>query len=217
MYSETLGRLLVKSLASYRYHSVSLNNEKGRFHKRVCRLVANAFIPNPDNLETVNHIDEDKLNDHVHNLEWLSNRDNIRYSQAIRVVQVDPKTLETIQIHPSIRASGESLGDVEKHKNIYKACLNERSQAYNYFWFFEDDFLDMSVEELQQREYNQRSSAKAILQIDKDTNEVLNEFESITAAAKHLDRRTGGISSCLIGHAITAYGFKWKYKGVELQ
>lgn len=47
----------------------------------VHRLVAKAFIPNPDNLSDVNHIDEDKTNNHVSNLEWLSHRDNIIHSK----------------------------------------------------------------------------------------------------------------------------------------
>lgn len=46
---------------------------------RVHRLVAEAFIDNPLNLETVNHIDENTLNNDVSNLEWLSRLDNINY------------------------------------------------------------------------------------------------------------------------------------------
>ena len=45
------------------------------------RLVATHFIPNPDNLATVNHINENKLDNRVENLEWMSNRDNLQYSK----------------------------------------------------------------------------------------------------------------------------------------
>ena len=48
-------------------------------------LVAKAFIPNPSNLPVINHIDEDKTNNHVDNLEWCTNKYNIRYSQAKKV------------------------------------------------------------------------------------------------------------------------------------
>lgn len=43
------------------------------------RLVAESFIPNPNNLSDVNHKDENKQNNCVNNLEWLSHRDNMNY------------------------------------------------------------------------------------------------------------------------------------------
>lgn len=48
----------------------------------VHRLVAETYIPNPNNYDTVNHINEDKTDNRVENLEWLSNADNVVYSKA---------------------------------------------------------------------------------------------------------------------------------------
>ena len=47
-------------------------------------MVATAFIPNPHNLSDVNHIDEDKFNNRVDNLEWVSHRENVIYSKSRR-------------------------------------------------------------------------------------------------------------------------------------
>lgn len=61
------------------YYTIDLYNHDDKRHgypRSIHRLVAEAFIPNPDNLPVVNHKDGDKLNNSVENLEWVSFRDN---------------------------------------------------------------------------------------------------------------------------------------------
>ena len=63
----------------YSVCSIKVPN-KGWRSVRVSRLVALAYIPNPNNLPEVNHKDFDRTNSNVENLEWVSRRDNVRYS-----------------------------------------------------------------------------------------------------------------------------------------
>lgn len=73
-------RILKPSVTKNGYLNVVLCINQHKEHKLVHRLVADAFIPNPLNYKTVNHKDENKLNNCVENLEWLSTEDNNRYS-----------------------------------------------------------------------------------------------------------------------------------------
>ena len=63
------------------YKAVMIKYKNGKFRMRyVHRLVAEAFIPNPDNLPIINHKDENKLNNNVDNLEWCTQKYNCQYS-----------------------------------------------------------------------------------------------------------------------------------------
>lgn len=61
------------------YLIVKLLKDCIRKNMKVHRLVAEAFIPNPNKLKTVNHKDEDKTNNNVNNLEWMTLADNLNY------------------------------------------------------------------------------------------------------------------------------------------
>lgn len=60
------------------YCVLNLSDYGNKFQVRVHRLVAQAFIPNPHNLATVNHINHIKTDNRVANLEWMSNEDNAK-------------------------------------------------------------------------------------------------------------------------------------------
>src|SRR5574344_1553652 len=59
------------------YYCYQLRNENGVKNEYIHRLVAKTFIPNPENLPQVDHIDGDKSNNHVSNLRWVSVYDNV--------------------------------------------------------------------------------------------------------------------------------------------
>ena len=79
---------LTKQASGYLYAMVELANGKPK-NCRVNRLVAQHFLPNPDNLPEVNHIDGNKENNHVSNLEWSNRSENMKH--AIRTGLADPK------------------------------------------------------------------------------------------------------------------------------
>lgn len=73
-------KILSPSINNCGYKIIILNKPGSKvICKSIHRLVAEAFIPNPLNLSDINHKDENKLNNFVDNLEWVSHKDNMRY------------------------------------------------------------------------------------------------------------------------------------------
>lgn len=76
------GKILKQSLSRYGYLLIELSMVGITKKMSVHRLVAKEFIPNYNNLPQINHKDENKINNKINNLEWITNRDNVIYSQA---------------------------------------------------------------------------------------------------------------------------------------
>lgn len=70
------GDLMVGSIDHCGYRHTILNRKNRNFH----RVIAETFIPNPNNLPCVNHKDGNKLNNSVHNLEWCTHSENTLHS-----------------------------------------------------------------------------------------------------------------------------------------
>ena len=112
----------------------------------VHRLVALAFLPNPDNLPEVNHKDENKTNNMVGNLEWCSKSYNINYGtrnercgekilnrkDQSRPVKQFTKDGVFIKEYPSMHEVERQTGFYNGH--ISKCCNGKLKSAYCYIW-----------------------------------------------------------------------------------
>ena len=118
----------------YKYVNLWKNNKGKKFS--VHRLVAEAFISNPNNLPQVNHINKNKTDNRVENLEWCTNQYNSEYSFGKPVVQY---TLDGTLVREWPSASEVKRQTGWNRSGISQCCRGELKTAYGYKWCYKEE------------------------------------------------------------------------------
>lgn len=120
-------------------------------NKSVHREIAKIFIENPENKPQVNHIDGNRFNNHIKNLEWCTNSENVKHSHdklkrtfsAYGENHANSKTVSQyskdnilINIYGSVNEAGRQLGI--QFTNIAKCARGERKTAGGFVWKYEN-------------------------------------------------------------------------------
>lgn len=141
---QTSGKDLAISLNSQGYRKTIFSVNGVHTTPRVCRLVAMAFIPNPNNLPQVNHKDENKLNDCADNLEWCDNKYNMNYGTAPqRRGEKTRKAIEQYTLDGDFVRRWPCASIAEKetgiyHSHIAQCCKGKLIQTGGYVWRYAD-------------------------------------------------------------------------------
>lgn len=119
------------------YYHIGLRYEK-RKECTIHRLVAEAFLPNPNNLPFVNHKDENKLNNNVENLEWCTCEYNTNYGKGSlarnqRVIQYDTDG-NALKVWESMKEASEALQI--GHVGISACCRGIKRTSGGFVWTY---------------------------------------------------------------------------------
>lgn len=135
--------ILKGTLDNVGYITVTLSKNSKNKKYRVHRLVSQFFIPNPDNFPQVNHIDGNKQNNNVNNLEWCDNNYNIHHAikNGLWGHRSDniKKKVNQYDINNIYINSYESITEAEKklginNTSISQCCKGKRKTAGGYIW-----------------------------------------------------------------------------------
>lgn len=174
-------------------------------------LVAKAFIPNPNNLPMVNHIDENKTNNHVENLEWCTNQYNVRYSNA-KAVDVYTKDGEFIETLEAISDAVSKYG-IET-SNVSRCCKSQYGTCKGYQFRYHGE--PFSKKPLVFTEYQRRKSRRGHscnegryipINVYSTTGDFIKTYENLSQAADACGTTTGNICKCYRGELLTNKGY----------
>lgn len=138
---EGIEKILKPSISSSGYLTVSLYDNLGIPHtKAVHRLVAEAFIPNPENKPTVNHINQNPIDNNSDNLEWATYLENNihagRAEKQFKNIVAYNKDMTIFKEYSSLKEATEDLGI--KSNSISMALTGKRRTCGGFNWRYKD-------------------------------------------------------------------------------
>ena len=134
-------RILRPGIDRYGYYKIMIYKDSVRKTFKLHRLVAQAFIPNPENKPQVNHKDENKLNNCVNNLEWSTAKENSNYGS--RNERLSRKILQYSKSGDFIR-EWQSAVEVKRvlgiaNSHIIACCKGKRKSAGGFVWGYKEE------------------------------------------------------------------------------
>lgn len=213
------------------YLCVNLRQEEKPVTLMVHRLVAKAFVPNPDNLPIINHKDENRQNNRADNLEWCTAQYNVTYGHALELRYEKLKKCPVamfkpdgtlIRTFPTAKDAERFIGKRGASRNIIMCCNGSRHHRtnYGYKWSYVIDGKiqpptpDPTPEEKAasnrlRSEHHGRK--RAVEQISLE-GVLIAEYDSIIKASGAVGVAESVIRRAAAGKYKTAGGYRWRYK-----
>lgn len=208
-YNTITGRFL-KGQINYKNQYLSYNLTMPDGSMKRCyahRLVAQAYIPNPLNKKEVNHLDGNKQNNHVDNLEWVTSAENKQHAltHGLRTFKhVFCFTKDKVCVAEYIDIAAAAKATNLSYSTIFQE-LNKPIKALSggFFWSY-DNILGETIT------YENTGKAKRVNQYDKN-NKFIMSYPSTGTAARALGCGSQHIGECCRGKIKSYKGYIWRY------
>ncbi len=148
-------KILKLNISNNGYYTIALYKNKRSKYFTVHRLLAKTFISNPQNFPVVNHIDQNKLNVIISNLEWCTYKYNSTESYRLtnrkgsmlnKKGELCPNSIKVIQydLNNNFIKEWASMHDASRslnisYQNIWKVCRGTRKQTGGYIWKYSEE------------------------------------------------------------------------------
>ena len=208
-YNDKTGKYLkgqINCRSGYFSYVITLPNGNKR-RLAAHRLVAQAYIPNPDNKKQVNHKDGNKLNNCVDNLEWATQEENQQHAVELELrsfahIFCFNKDKELVaeykNIHEAARAAHISSCIIQQEVN-----KDIKALSGGFYWSKEKKLGQTII-------YNNVGKAKKVLQYDLN-GKYITSYDSTGIAAKAIHGVHSHIGECCRGKIKSYKGFIWRY------
>ena len=221
------GKLMKTAILPNGYEVAYLSKSGKRYAKYVHKMVAEAFIPNPQNKPEIDHIDTNKLNNNVENLRWCTRKENISNPLSFSAMKIAvTKNASRGARSPFSRKVGQysldgtfiaeyesagmaSLATGVSVASIQSCAIGKRNRGGQFIWkYLSEPKMKHNIVEHIGR------CGKPVLQLDKAGN-FIAEYVSIGQASRKTGIDASSIAHCVKGRYKSFKGYVWKLKELD--